>query len=105
MINITLTETLSYTDLVVKGHAEYNSGNDIVCSAVSCLVCTYADLVRSNDGSGAFMTEHKLNEGNSRVTWTGKSMPLSMYTDFIHKGFSLLEEAFPDHVKLEYKRI
>ncbi len=83
MITIKLTDKR----LEVRGHAGYSEpGKDIVCAAVSILIYTFVEL-------------------NQAVVLT--DVPDSMIVDtsnadtrFISKGFELLQEQYPDNVKL-----
>ncbi|MBQ9860958.1 MAG: ribosomal-processing cysteine protease Prp [Clostridia bacterium] len=93
--------------LKVKGHADFDEyGKDIVCSAVSILTYTVAKAV-------SFMYEEKklykkpnviLEDGNATVICKPKE---AFHEEALHillvaeVGYSLLEQAYPDHVKLK----
>ena len=44
MISIKAQKDKKYLYLTATGHAEFNPGNDIVCAAVSALLCTLAGV-------------------------------------------------------------
>jgi uncharacterized protein YsxB (DUF464 family) len=81
--------TISFTDnrLEVRGHAGYGEpGKDIVCASVSVLVYTFvkyydADILTDTPDC---MT---IDTGN-------------LDTSFIQKGFEMIQEEYPDYVRL-----
>ena len=44
MIKIKARKDKKYLYLTATGHADFNPGNDIVCAAVSALLCTLAEV-------------------------------------------------------------
>ena len=84
-----------------KGHAEYNPGNDIVCSAISALLQTlYAGLemrcyaqVNHEQESGWFCIDIGIEDWNrDRVD--------ALFDSVIY-GLELIAEQYPNNVKME----
>lgn len=81
--------TISFTDdrLEVRGHAGYGeSGKDIVCASVSVLVYTFVEY---NDADILADTP------DSMIIDT-----MDFDTSFIQKGFEMIQEEYPDYVRL-----
>lgn len=87
---------------VVKGHAGFNPGNDIVCSAVSTLANTLVNtLVQTEE----IEVDYKMESGNVEVYAT----PLTPIAEFVVKtvfktiqiGYQALELSYPNNVKID----
>jgi len=84
-----------------KGHAEYNPGNDIVCSAISCLLQTlYAGLemrcfakVHHEQKSGQFCIDVGIEDRNRER--------IDALFDSVIYGLELIAEKYPNNVKVE----
>lgn len=84
--------------ICANGHADYNPGNDIVCSAVSALLQTlYAGLelfcgtaVDQEQESGSFVLEGQMDSEGARVLF-----------DSTLFGLGLIEREYPDNVRIE----
>ncbi len=92
--------------LEVSGHANYGPfGSDIVCSAVSVLSQTLlANLMKYMD-KGWFTMEYDNTDGEMYIHCKANgyySMVVEMFR-FTLVGYRMLEEAFPNHVKV-YER-
>jgi uncharacterized protein YsxB (DUF464 family) len=89
----------------MEGHADFNPGNDVVCSAISILCYTmaqnYMDCFR----------RHELKEKPKIDLTPGKAVisakPKEEYrrafevmTDAVLTGFVLLKNKYPDNIKL-----
>lgn len=75
------------------GHADYNPGNDIVCSAVSMLFYAFVGyLVNSN-----IECKYTLDSGNSRIEAVGDAKECF---EMLKIGVLQLEEKYPDNVKV-----
>ena len=86
--------------IIAEGHAEYNPGNDIVCSAISCLLQTfYAGL----EMYCYTPVEHKQESGRFSVKGNAKRYKESVTTLFnsILFGLEMLEREYPENVKIE----
>ena len=89
-----------------KGHAEFNPGNDIVCSAISALLQTlWAGLemycftsVEHKQQSGAFVLKGKY----SRFKDHG-SKATALFNSIVY-GLELIAEQYPKNVKIERVR-
>ncbi|MBQ2729674.1 MAG: ribosomal-processing cysteine protease Prp [Clostridia bacterium] len=107
MTSISYTEYYEAHIFECVGHTGYSTaGNDILCSAVSCLCYTLDAYLRGCVLEGK-ITHYvsEFNEGNVRIQYE--------YTDICNTealleavrailgGFILLEENFPDHINVD----
>ena len=84
----------------MEGHADYaEHGRDIVCSAISVLTYTFANMLATNgakdlkvDLDGEIRTITFLNE---------RSEKLDTILDCFVMGLRLLEASYPEHVKID----
>ena len=87
--------------LTVEGHAGFNPGNDIVCSAVSALVQTlHAGLEMRCHAK----LKHEQRDGyfNIHVMVDEKNRDrINVLFDSIIFGLDLISKSYPDHVKIE----
>jgi uncharacterized protein YsxB (DUF464 family) len=90
----------------IKGHAGYNPGNDIVCSAVSALAYTLAGAVNSlckinearyNDNPGDFLFDVSIKGLSSPTYDSLKTIFLTVYT-----GIKLIAESYPKNVEVNF---
>lgn len=92
MIHVTITPV----SLSVQGHAGYNPGNDIVCSAVSALVQTFEASARE------FTTDEiisSLADGDAVVAWPrAPTAELSLLIDSLYLGLCMMAESFPENI-------
>ena len=87
--------------VIAKGHAGFNLGNDIVCSAVSTLLQTlYAGLeikcdakVTQHQEDGFFELQCEYYDGNRRT--------VEAVFGSIIVGLELIANGYPNHVKIE----
>lgn len=85
--------------ICAEGHAEYNPGNDIVCSAISCLLQTlYAGLemqcftpVEHRQESGRFVLNGSVYGYRERV--------VALFDSVLY-GLELIAEQYPDNVRI-----
>lgn len=110
MITIKISENLENKSvrLEVTGHAGYAEyDKDIVCSAVSILTYTVAQLVMEMSAGGKLSKAPtvKICEGDSLVE--AECIKSIHYTcevrrimHFAKAGYSLLQNSYPDYVKL-----
>ena len=85
--------------ICAEGHAEYNPGNDIVCSAISCLLQTlYAGLemqcftpVEHRQESGKFILNGSVYGYRERV--------VALFDSVLY-GLELIAEQYPDNVRI-----
>lgn len=101
MINIAYTKKNNSFVLEFQGHANYNPGNDIVCSAVSVLCYTLAGAV-SNIPPECVYTEKRLGSGCAYVKVNIKNKEIREKVNIIFEtvliGLLQLEESYPDHI-------
>lgn len=91
-------------DITITGHADFNPGLDIVCSAVSVLSYTLMQCLKDAEDKGC-LTECSINTKSGDVYISVK--PEQFYrkllentVDTIITGFELLADKYPDNVKL-----
>ncbi len=91
-------------DITITGHADFNPGLDIVCSAVSMLSYTLMQCLKDAEDNGC-LTECSINTKSGDVYISVK--PEQFYrkllentVDTIITGFELLADKYPDNVKL-----
>jgi uncharacterized protein YsxB (DUF464 family) len=103
MTNIRITSKQNVYILNEEGHAEFNPGNDIVCSAISALTYTLVCGARNIEGV-KFITE-RLLPGDVRVVMTTKTesamKALDVLFDTFTCGFLMLEKSYPKNVHVE----
>ena len=86
--------------ICAEGHAEYNPGNDIVCSAISCLLQTlYAGLemqcftpVEHRQESGKFVL-------NGKCRYPHKDGAVVVFDSILY-GLELIAEQYPDNARI-----
>lgn len=79
------------------GHSGFNPGNDIVCSALSCLffaLCNYLDYI----GAEPFV-EYDTKAGNGYIKCCGGAR-VRFAVDFCIYAFKMLEIAYPDYISV-----
>ena len=90
----------------IKGHAGYNPGNDIVCSAVSALAYTLAgavngirgiDQITCKDKPGDFLFCVSIKKLSSPIYGKLKTIFLTVYT-----GINLIAESYPKNVEVNF---
>lgn len=82
----------------MNGHAGYNPGNDVVCSAISTLIQTYAASAENKIG-GASLVSAELDYGRAKVSTKGCK---ALYRSCV-LGLMMIEKAYPDYVKIKNK--
>ena len=86
--------TYSFSDgdpceVEIKGHAEYNPGNDIVCAACSVLTCLLVNMPEVQTA--------QVKPGHVKLTIkvTEKSGPV---IEAVRGGFRMIRHKYPDNV-------
>jgi uncharacterized protein YsxB (DUF464 family) len=97
----------AYFNVKILGHAEYNPGNDIVCSAVSCLAYTFAGAMQNlevkveySDKSGDFICMVDARESKNMAQIKARTV-----YDTIYVGILQLSKTYPDNVSVEIYNI
>lgn len=107
VITITTRDTKKRIRLEVKGHAKQaECGQDIVCSAVSILTYTVAQLIKEMEACGRLSEPPtvKMESGNAVI----EAVCLDVFAlidalkilHVIKTGYSLLQVRYPEYVKL-----
>ena len=90
----------------IKGHAGYNPGNDIVCSAISGLAYTLWGAVinlcgindiRYKDDPGDFLLDIPIKNLSSPIYGKLKTIFLTVYI-----GINLIAESYPKNVEVNF---
>ena len=105
MTEVTFTEYYGKTEITVDGHCEYaQKGTDIVCAAVSTLVCTLVNCIRDEEASD------RLNIINETVRDGYVNLEFEIFSfaqervngilDTIMTGLYMISEEFPGYIKI-----
>ena len=98
MIRVNITPV----SISVCGHAGYNPGNDIVCSAVSALVQTFEASARE------FTTDEiisSLEDGDAVIAWPrAPTAELSLLIDSLYLGLCMMAESYPENITVSCTR-
>lgn len=99
----TFAQTGDKYQISITGHADYShSGPDIVCSACSMLACTLLQAILSEESKGT-VEDVSMSEvaGDVRLQFTACNCErIRAVTETIIQGFALLQNEYPQHVKL-----
>lgn len=94
MIHIELKAEKNRYEIRAKGHALFNPGNDIVCSAVSCLFYTFVGFLGNcKDIWHSF----ELKSGNAEIKAEGD---IGQAYKMFMIGLLQIEKSYPDNVKV-----
>lgn len=91
MIRVSITHWKHGCTMHLRGHAEYNPGNDIVCAAVSGLMQTL----------GTYLASEGIGKGDFRkgdITVTSDNPDSLPYFRMTEHGLRSLARSFPQHV-------
>lgn len=98
MIHITITPT----SLSAKGHAGYNPGNDIVCSAVSVLMQVFEVSAQEFTVDNIISS---MEDGNVVIAWPrAPTKELSLLIDSLYLGLCQIAATYPDNVSVSCTR-
>lgn len=82
----------------VKGHAGYaEPGKDIVCAAVSVLVCT---LIESITELTEDEVTHDIEHGNTEINYGIISEQAKLLIDSFFIGMTGIAETYPEYVRV-----
>lgn len=105
MVSITARKERNEYQLDIIGHAGYNPGNDIVCSAVSVLATTLVQKMRELDDIDLFSAmKCTMESGNVHIyakVRAGRIWRFEVVFDTIMTGFALLNNTYPGYVFLD----
>lgn len=108
MVNIICTKThRGYEELHLRGHAEYNVGNDIVCAAISALV--YSLVQTLIDIAPQAIKDYQLESGAdievNPVTNKTLQLKIDMAFQTVIKGLTLICKQYPNNANIEIQNI
>lgn len=88
----------------LHGHAGFCAGNDIVCSAISCLSCTLMAMLEDlqKDGTVASLAMEAVDGGVIADFLAIDMDRWNTVWSVIDKGYQLIEEEYPDYVERLY---
>lgn len=104
MIDIKIIEKGDSRTLKLRGHAGYNPGNDVVCSAASILICTLNGYIETHPDNIEESDVYDIEDGHVDISLSGNNEFLAVF-DAVKLGLRLLEQNFPNNVKLEEKTL
>lgn len=91
--------------LSMTGHADYNPGNDIVCSAISALAYTLAGTLEhmNKRNLNDFELQHAENDGDficivSKMARYTEKIKTIFQTIYI--GLKQIENQYPEHINI-----
>lgn len=107
MVNALFKITPEEISLSMTGHADYNPGNDIVCSAISVLAYTLAgalENIKANTNLNDFELQHTEDEGD----FLCKVSKVELYAEYkiktifqtIYIGLKQIENQYPEHINI-----
>lgn len=96
MINVNITVKNDEYLIKAEGHALFNPGNDIVCSAVSALFYAFAGFLHNS--SVVRRADVHLNSGNAKIKARGD---IQQAFDMFMIGLLQIEKAYPSNLLIE----
>lgn len=90
------------TILEIKGHADFNPGNDVVCAAISAVTYNLINVVREFVQEGkADILELTEESGHIRFDFKMESVrPLEIITNYALTGLEMIAEQYPEHLEV-----
>ena len=102
MITITYDIKSNRYCINVNGHAGYNPGNDIVCSACSMLTLTLAETIRARK----YKHKYDIASGSTRITVysnNDNNTSIESMFDMAIRGYKMLAREYPNNVRLNMR--
>jgi uncharacterized protein YsxB (DUF464 family) len=96
VINITISIKNDDYNISANGHALFNPGNDIVCSAVSALFYAFAGFLHNN--SKVRRADVHLESGDAKIKASGD---IKQAFDVFVIGLLQIEKSYPDNIKID----
>ncbi|MDD3692586.1 MAG: ribosomal-processing cysteine protease Prp [Oscillospiraceae bacterium] len=104
MVTVKFNKKGNRHKITIEGHAGYNPGLDIVCSAVSMLSFTLLQALKDEHENGNLRyLNMRHDSGNVHVVADTKKLfceRLQTIINTIFLGFELLAAKYPEHVEL-----
>lgn len=92
-------------EVSVKGHADYNPGNDIVCAGISTLSYTLLNYLRQAEKEHLVRDYSYTEEpGDIHMEFTVHWMfgrEIGTAIDVFRTGMEMLESQYPDNIRVE----
>lgn len=98
MITARLEKDSKKIKLSITGHAMYNPGNDILCSAASMLGQAAVTMVGNMKG---VYSEANMGSGKLEMTVFGDTEKIMERLAVMITGFQMLEAAYPEYVEFD----
>jgi uncharacterized protein YsxB (DUF464 family) len=101
MTEVTVEKKRNLIEIKIVGHAGYNPGNDIVCSACSILTYTLIQNLINAEKEDKALRIISQDISNGYVCLLIEPLRHRVYTiiDVISSGFKLLQDQYPEFVK------
>lgn len=92
-------------EVSVKGHADYNPGNDIVCAGISTLSYTLLNYLRQAEKEH-LVSDYSYTEepGDIHMEFKGHWLfgrEIGTAIDVFRTGMEMLESQYPDNIRVE----
>lgn len=100
MIKVNITVSDDTYDISAEGHALFNPGNDIVCSAVSALFYAFAGYLHND--SKVRRDDIHLDSGDAKIKAKGD---IKQAFDVFIIGLLQIEKAYPSFINIELNGI
>jgi uncharacterized protein YsxB (DUF464 family) len=98
MIKVNITVDNDEYCITADGHALFNPGNDIVCSAVSALFYAFAGFLHND--SKVRRADIHLNSGDAEIKAKGD---IRQAFDVFVIGLLQIEKSYPQNIKIDLK--
>lgn len=98
MINIKVSVKDDEYSIEAEGHALFNSGNDIVCSAVSALFYAFSGFLHNS--SVVKRADIHLNSGDAKIKARGD---IQQAFDMFMIGLLQIEKSYPKNIHIHIK--
>lgn len=92
------------TKIDLIGHAEFNPGNDIVCSAISSQVYTFLEIINEfADANKVHGFEFRLDSGDVHISFEKSKYHTDVVDAAIHyflTGIGMIAAQYPENVEV-----
>ena len=99
MTIVTIKQSDNRYELSIQGHAMFNPGNDIVCSAISCLTYTFAESLMQGDFCEVDEITIESGNVNIRVKITSQH-DFELVAKCFETGYLMVEKSYSDYVEV-----
>lgn len=110
MINAVIERSVNRIHISIAGHAEYNPGNDIVCSGVSAIAYAFLGLLKTDIDTtpGCLKIKNTVESGNVDCSITDICFShinrVNTALDLLYIGLKQIEMEYPDHVQVVFSK-